>query len=449
MSSREDRIKEFSRSLGIPLLGIAGPERLNGPPSLDPTYTMKGARSIISLALPMDVPAIYDFLGKKSPVPHNLDQTRKNQDIHRLAKKIAAFIETSLGFRARAVPTNNNYRRSPDAFATHPDFSHRFGAIVSGLAAAGWSGNVMTEEFGAAIYLCTVVTDAELHSDPPRYSPRHFVDNYCYKCRLCEKTCVAGMFEAKEEEYVLLNGELHPRGKRRDINLCNASCFGLHSLSRDKKWTTWGWRWIREWVDEEPDPAKTNIKLKLLIEGGKTGDSTPRYDLIRRIGSKIQDEELINKYVESHPEKLSESERFRKSFLPFAEKIGVKGFIDERILTCGQCALVCGPTIEESMNRYHLLTESGLVAPGPNNEMVNVSTYEEAVEMRRKYLPRVPKSLKIKDGIASGWMFHKYYFGFEPKSILGGALYRRQLKKAVAEKARGHLDNSVTSGDDS
>lgn len=48
------------------------------------------------------------------------------------------------------------------------------------------------------------------------------------------------MFEGEGEEYVLLNREPHPRGKRRGLDLCNASCFGLHALNPDKKWTAWG-----------------------------------------------------------------------------------------------------------------------------------------------------------------------------------------------------------------
>ena len=55
----EEKIKDFVRSLGVDLVGLAGPDRLDGPPSLDPTYTLKGARSIVSLVLPMDQGAIY------------------------------------------------------------------------------------------------------------------------------------------------------------------------------------------------------------------------------------------------------------------------------------------------------------------------------------------------------------------------------------------------------
>jgi ferredoxin len=439
MSGIEQKIKDFVKEQGVEIVGVAGPDRLDGPPSLDPTYTMAGAKSIVSMAVPMNVDAIYKFLGKESNHHHNVDQTRMNTRLHRIASLVAGYIE-SLGYRAGAVPSNNSYRRSPDAFATHPSFSHRFGALASGIGAQGWSGNVMTEEHGASIYLGTVVTEAVLQSDKPRFSPRHFIDEYCYKCRLCEKTCVAGMFEAKGEEYILINGELHPRGKRRNIDLCNASCFGLHSLSRDKKWTTWGTSWIDEWIEKEPDPKnKLKMRQTLFKEGIKSGDSTPRYSIIRETACVLQPEEFIESYCDEVEESESETERFKK-LKWFADKLGAKspGLLkNERILTCGQCALVCGPTIDECHKRYNLLINGGFVVPGPNNESTVVKTYEEALEMRKKYLPKVPVSDMIKDFAASTVMWHQYYAGIEPKSVIGGITYDRKLKKAVKDRKPG------------
>jgi len=442
MSGIEEKIKDFVRKQGVEIVGLAGPDRLDGPTSLDPTYTMKGARSIVSMAIPMKVDAIYKFLSKKSSYHHNLDQTRMNTRIRRIAEKVAGHIE-SLGYRAKAVPSNNSYRRSPDAFATHPSFSHRFGAIASGIAAQGWSGNVMTEEYGAAMYLGTVVTEAELKSDPPRYSARHFIDEYCSKCRLCEITCVAGMFEANNEEYILLNNELHPRGRRRNIDLCNASCFGLHSLSRDKKWTTWGTCWIEDWIKKEPDPnKKIKMRLTLFREGIKAADSTPRYSIIRNVGFKLQPEELIENYCNEVEKIQSETERFKK-LLWFANQLCVKspGLLkNERILTCGQCALVCGPTLEECRKRVNMLLNGGFVVPGPNNEATVVDTYEKACEMRKKYLQKVSVMDKIKDFAGSIVMWHQYYGGIEPKSVIGGIIYEWKLKEAVNRKIKGHKE---------
>ncbi len=429
MECLEEKIKQFAHDEGIEIVGLAGPDRLDGPPSLDPTYTMRGAKSIVSFAMPMDVDAIYDFLGKKSPVPHGTDQLVMNQKVFRKATRIAEFIK-SQGHGAMAVPTNNTYRRSLDVFSTHPSFSHRFGAIAAGVGAQGWSGNIMTKEYGACVYLSTVVTDAKLKSTKA-YHPRYFVDNYCKTCKLCDKTCVSGMFEDREEEYVLLNKELHPRGKRRALDLCNASCFGLHTLSRDKKWTTWGEHWMGKWIDNPPDVTKKKqLRMQMLRKGATTGDSTARYDFIRNLGSKLWPKEMIEKCANQSLAAKSQAER-NEAIFGLAKEFGITGLKNDIILTCGQCALVCGPTVQESAKRYKILTEAGLVVPGSNGEMVNVGTYEEAAEMRRKYPHRVPREKMKEDAKKSGLMWHKMYFGIEPKSIIQAFIYKLKMKRAL------------------
>ena len=66
--------------------------------------------------------------------------------------------------------------------------------------------------------------------------------------------------------------------------------------------------------------------------------------------------------------------------------------------------------------------------------MVNVATYEEAVAMRKKYPQKISKEQMRKDARASAALWHKYYFGIEPKSIVQGWRYRRKLQKALADR---------------
>jgi ferredoxin len=292
----------------------------------------------------------------------------------------------------------------------------------------------MTKEYGAAVFLGTVVTDAVLQSDPQLH-PRYFIDNFCYKCKLCDKVCPAGMFEPEGEEFVLLNGELHPRAKRNCIDLCNISCFGLHGLARDKKWTSWGRHWITSWIEHEPDRThKRKIRQALLVKGSRTGDSTLRYDLIRRLGSMCWPEEWIEQMPELQNPPEDELER-NKVLAKYAEKVGVTGLKDFNVLTCGQCALVCGPDLKETGDRYHCLIESGLVVPGPEGRMVHADTFEEAMEIRKQYPQKIGKKEMGRDARASAKLWHKFYFGIEPKSVVQDLRYKRRLKKALKGKA--------------
>ncbi|MBI5506693.1 MAG: hypothetical protein HY899_18040 [Deltaproteobacteria bacterium] len=438
----EEKIKAFVRSQGVDVVGIAGPDRLDGPPSLDPTYTMKSARSIVSLVLPMDVEAIDDFLGKKSYVPHNLDQIKKNQQMNRVTELTAGYIR-SLGYQATPVRANNTYRRTMYPFAVIPSFSHRLGAMAAGIAGQGWSGNAMTEEYGGANYLGTVVTDAVLESDEPRYSPRHFTDTCCKTCKMCDKVCPAQMFREVEEEYVLLNGELHPRAKRNDINLCSASCFGMHAISPDKTFTSWGFGWIDAWMNRSTDNAsKASVIARMLGAIYTKGDSAARYAAISAIGSRIHPETVINEYLDKHPEKLAQKERV-KEWMAFAGKLGVSGIKSDRLLVCGQCSLVCGPDLRECARRYKLLTNGGLVVLGPDGAMVNAPTYEDAARLRAKRLPNVTAWDVFKDMLGMNMLFISRYTGFEPKSFIAGRLYARRMKKAVARHAKGHKDSAA------
>jgi hypothetical protein len=47
--------------------------------------------------------------------------------------------------------------------------------------------------------------------------------------------------------------------------------------------------------------------------------------------------------------------------------------------------------------------------------------------------------------VASTILFHKLYFGLEPKSMIDGFLYNRRLKKAVADRLEGHKDSAHNS----
>lgn len=435
MGALEEKIRKFLTDQGISVIGMAGPGRLDGPPSLDPSYTMRGAKSIVCFAMPMDVEAIYDFLSKKTPVTHNNDQLIANQKIHHIARRCADYIGT-LGHRSRAVPTNNNYRRSPDVFSTHPVFSHRFGAIASGIGAQGMSGNVMTKQFGAAVYLSTVVTAAVLESDPV-LPPRYFIDTYCKKCLICDKACPAKMFEIEREEQVLLNGELHPRGKRRSIDLCNASCFGLHSLSPDKTFSSWGRHWISSWIGREPDPSRENIRIKLQKKGGSVGDSTDRYRLIRSLGFKLHPEEWIDdwKIVMRYEELPADELEQRKIQTGLIRKYLGIGIENTNVLTCGQCALVCGPDIRESAKRLRLLREGGIVVPGKDGRTVVAKTFEEASAIRAHYPLRVPRSRMLSDSVRSLLMWHALYWGIEPIPMIRNWIYQSKLKRAIKNKA--------------
>ena len=201
-----------------------------------------------------------------------------------------------------------------------------------------------------------------------------------------------------------------------------------------------GTRWIDDWADELPDPSKkAKIRYTLFKEGLLAGDSTPRYSIIREIGFNLQPADFIESYCADVEETETETERFPK-LIKFAKQLGVKNadcFKNERILTCGQCANVCGPTLDETAKRYNALLNGGFVVPGPNSEVTVVDSFAKALEMRKKYMPQVSLGDMFKDFVASTIMWHQYYGGIEPKSVYQGVVYDRKLKKATRALSLG------------
>jgi hypothetical protein len=299
------------------------------------------------------------------------------------------------------------------------------------LGTFGLSGNVVTRQYGAAIYLGTVITDAPLESDPLP-AARDTMDNRCRTCKLCDKSCTLRMFRDDEEEYLLINGELHARGKRDNLDLCNMPCFGLHGISSDKKWTNWGRHWIREYTDRRPDPEnRVAIRRMMMREGPASGDGGPRYDVIRRGNSLLWPRPDVEDLIPDY-ENLPGSEEETGRLLEKAhENMGVKGLKDPYVLTCGQCSLVCGPDFNETKKRYDMLIASGYVVPGVDGRMVHVDSYEEARELKAKYNVTLSRRERLKHSGGSFWL--KNYLGFEPRGEWQGWLYQRRARKACAE----------------
>jgi hypothetical protein len=245
------------------------------------------------------------------------------------------------------------------------------------------------------------------------------------------------MFDAKEAEYIYLNGELLPRGRRRNIDFCNTSCFGLHSLSVDHKWTNWGLHWIEDWVEHLPDPReRLTILLALLKRGLTTGDSTQRFDVLRRVCYIIWPDEILEGIPEVDDLPEDEGERYR-ILAELMRRMDIRGIESYPIpLICGQCALVCGPTLEETVERYRVLSGAGFVVPGQDGRMTRVDTFEEAAALRRKDSIKPGRLREARDILATALLWHRHYFGVEPRTVYQNWRYKRKLRVAVEAKNR-------------
>lgn len=441
----KQEIKDFMNDIGVEVIGFAGPGRFDGPPSLDPEYVLKGAKSIISFAIPLDVEAIYRYLSKETAIPHNIDQIRSYQRANIISDKLVTFLKQK-GLKAGMMPGNQHYRRNPNPMVTHPQFSHRYGAYVAGIAAPGISGNAITKKYGASVILGTVMTDAVLESDPV-LGPRYFFDDLCQSCMACKAACPVKMFEYDKEEYVLINGELWPRGLKRDIDLCNVSCGGMHGLSADKKWSSWGKTWRKNWIGKDPSPETTNIFRDFVKSSMTVVDAVSRLEPFFRASRQsfpegmFEDPNVLPDYEDLPGE--TEGQKI-KAYAEALEKALGFAVADPHSMTCAQCNLVCGPNAKENLNRWATLRDSGILVYAENNEPLILHDYEEAAKQYKKY------QFKVKPAaiLANYWLGYKILskiFGIDWHTVRHMGAYKKKLaaaeaKAGVKEKAKAKAD---------
>ncbi|MEW6553896.1 MAG: epoxyqueuosine reductase [Actinomycetota bacterium] len=341
----ESLIEEFLKERGALAVGIATTETLaGGPPSSDITYRMEGARSAVGFALPLDRDHVRAFLAKQDRVPHEEDNLSTNIRSKDLSWELAEMLKKE-GFQAKGTAANMKYRQDEEGWEVklHPDISHRYIAVRSGLGSFGWSGNVGIKGHGTAIILGTTVTDAEL--DPTEPIPEE--EGFCDMCKLCYKSCALGMFDNKQEMSVTLGGVTFTHAARRDQMLCEFTCGGFNGLARSGKWSTWS-----PGRFEVPGPEDHE---KLLAE--------------------------FFRAVELY---------YRRPEMPGGYQHVALGQT-RQYMTCGSCQIICWGNREETRENVRLLHSSGCVLQRPDGELYALPAEEaraafEAMEEERRAL---------------------------------------------------------------
>ena len=176
-------VKDFALAVGADLVGIASVERFGGAPAGHlPGDILAGAKSVVSLALRIPAGVLHGPATSYQAVMNTV-----HGRLDRMAVAIALFLEES-GGRAVPVPSDEPYRHwEPEKSYGRGDLSHKHAAQAAGLGRMGRNSLLITPEFGNMVHLVSVVTDAELASDPVMdWEP-------CPKdCERCIKACPAG-----------------------------------------------------------------------------------------------------------------------------------------------------------------------------------------------------------------------------------------------------------------
>ena len=241
MPSAETRLKYLAMSLGADLIGITTRDRLSdGPPSADPHYLLPSANSVISFAVSLDSEILQDFISKKKWRPHCDNRKNIAQILYAIGDSLAEQLRAE-GHEAVNVDLNNNYRPEKDAaditemIEFHPDFSHRYAALASGVGRLGWSGNLLTKDYGAQVELGSVLTSATLTPDSPIPDQEH----PCDRCKMCCLVCPVEMIHPRNSVQITVAGVTEIISSKRPNTCCWIGCTGYEGLAPSGMWSNW------------------------------------------------------------------------------------------------------------------------------------------------------------------------------------------------------------------
>ena len=361
-------LKKLAMESGAAAVGVCSVKRLGDLPSMDPTYVLPQARSIISIMLPLDNAVIREYLAKEDRESLQLHETKVYRKLYEIAGKLAEYLESE-GQKAATPEPNLDYRfkdrpeykRVPyrikqgaiDWFASKsslpvqglkrlltplvyekgfkgvswsltPSFSHRYGAIACGIGNMGWSGNVMHPEYGARVLYTTVITDAILNSDPM------MKDNPCDGCRTCVKSCQSNFIHPKDEAQVIIGGRIFVHNKKAANLRCIMVCAGFSGQNDHKGWSTWS-------------PGRLDLP--------DADNALPAY---------------WETFVKENLWRQNHYSQTLADLNYHSEHGHIRKTVERFPTTCGNCQFVCAKTRPQRRESFKLLKESGEVLQGPD-----------------------------------------------------------------------------------
>ena len=349
MGMAETKLKSLALNLGADLVGITSRDILaDGPPSANPCYLLPSANSVISFAVSLDRNVVKDFISKKKWRPHCENRKVIAQKLYKIGDVIVEKLRKE-GYEAINVDINNNYRPEEgianviEMTEFHPDFSHRYGALAAGIGRLGWSGNLMTREYGALVELGSVLTSATLTPDKPIPDEEH----PCDRCKVCSLVCPVEMIHPKESTHVTVAGVTETISQKRPNTCCWIGCTGYEGLAASQTWSNWSpYRLDRTLPKDKKELDALCISLQ-------------------KADPQMQDAD--------------------NSFNNYRRAVFDPGWFYYTV--CGFCRAVCSSSREERLANRKLVTDSGTVALMLDGS--HQVTDKETVEMQTPFGLRV------------------------------------------------------------
>jgi len=277
-------VKEKALALGANLVGIAPMERMTGaPPELHPQRLLPEAKSMVSMAYRINHAVQKLHLRGGSAMSFSrfagLEPKARLDD---MALDLANWLE-DLGYLSLPVPANQYYYQDKG----YGEISHKHIAMAAGLGRLGRGGFLVTPQYGGAVQLISVLTEADLLPD------QMLEENPCDGCsQPCVSVCPVKAIRPDKDRVMVMDGREYRYGWLSYLR-CQWGCGGLvmgdrfYALS-DLPMPV---------VDEEDDAAQVRLEFLLAAEKRFPWDRATRGAFTYIACSKC--------YVACHPERMN------------------------------------------------------------------------------------------------------------------------------------------------
>jgi epoxyqueuosine reductase len=226
--SLTDEVKEFALThLDVDYVGITGVDRLSeAPAGHRPTDLLPRSRSVVVMGVRLSMGAVQaifraheDGLRHAQCIygTHGYSLT-PNYHLKFASYRLARFLEKK-GFVTTPLPSGPGGGGAP--------FSHRHAAVAAGIGEFGWSGIILTPDYGPKVRFVSTITMAELDPDPFYDGPK-----LCDRttCGICVSVCPSNAISETASKRVTMGGRPFEYGVV-DFARCRVSTEGLTTKS--------------------------------------------------------------------------------------------------------------------------------------------------------------------------------------------------------------------------
>jgi len=207
---KSDDVKRVARELGADIVGIGSIDRFEGAPqNYDPRYIMPKAKSIIGVGFRIHRGLLRGIEegtywgGYASMGYANINDVFGPVVIRRIASMLEDAGYESCPYHNGSVRYGINEGIPVEEGKPRPDvFIHfRIAGVICGLGEIGFSNLFLCPEFGPAVRLAFILTEAELDPDPI------FNGQLCDHCMSCVRECPAKAIRKDKELEAVVAGK--------------------------------------------------------------------------------------------------------------------------------------------------------------------------------------------------------------------------------------------------